>query len=171
MLCLILAAGLPGGASADETISYRYDGLGRLVEARSTGSVNNDVVRSACYDPAGNREIYKVNSTGIAAACDAPVNKPPAVSPDTISLPRCGVGWKNLVANDSDPEGNEPLALTGIGNLDYFGPDVQIVSATTVAVEASSQSGVYNVSYTVSDSLGAESNSTLTINVGGGSGC
>lgn len=52
-----------------ETITYTYDALGRLVKAQNSGTVNNNQVRSFCYDKAGNRIQYVSNGTGVPAAC------------------------------------------------------------------------------------------------------
>lgn len=54
---------------AAETITYTYDALGRLVKAQNSGTVNNNQVRSFCYDKAGNRIQYVSNGTGVPAAC------------------------------------------------------------------------------------------------------
>jgi YD repeat-containing protein len=56
-------------ASAGETITYTYDALGRLVVAKSTGTVNNNQTHSICYDAAGNRILYDSNTTGTPPAC------------------------------------------------------------------------------------------------------
>lgn len=74
-LLLLTTAGLtlagttaqPG--SAQETVTYSYDALGRLIAARSAGSVNNNQTRSICYDAAGNRVQYRSDSSGGLASC------------------------------------------------------------------------------------------------------
>jgi hypothetical protein len=65
----ILCSSLVIPLSAAETIQYSYDELGRLIIAKSTGSVNNNQTHSACFDPAGNRVKYKSNGTGGVASC------------------------------------------------------------------------------------------------------
>jgi hypothetical protein len=62
-----IGAGSP--AFASETITYTYDALGRLVVAKSTGTVNNNQTHSICYDAAGNRILYDSNTTGTPPAC------------------------------------------------------------------------------------------------------
>ena len=64
---LLAASAIPVFAS--ETITYTYDALGRLVKAQNSGAVNNNQVRSFCYDKAGNRIQYVSNGTGVPAAC------------------------------------------------------------------------------------------------------
>lgn len=71
-LALIAMSGgvfLAGQATASETKAYTYDPLGRLVVAKSTGSVNNNQTHSICYDAAGNRITYVSNQTGTPPAC------------------------------------------------------------------------------------------------------
>lgn len=58
--CLCLGTAAP----ASETITYRYDELGRLVGTSSTGNVNNGLTTSIDYDPAGNRKTYAVAGAG-----------------------------------------------------------------------------------------------------------
>jgi hypothetical protein len=56
----ILAAGAAAAASAAiaaETIVYRYDARGRLVEVERGGSVNNNVVTHYSFDRADNRTV------------------------------------------------------------------------------------------------------------------
>ena len=46
---------LGAAAYASETITYRYDARGRLVQVNHTGTVNNNVVTNYSYDKADNR--------------------------------------------------------------------------------------------------------------------
>jgi len=58
MAALLAAAGIAAAttaAIAAETIAYRYDARGRLVEVVRNGSVNNNVVTNYGYDKADNR--------------------------------------------------------------------------------------------------------------------
>ena len=52
---LLGAAGAAGAASAAETIAYKYDARGRLIEVRRSDGVNAIVVTSYSYDRADNR--------------------------------------------------------------------------------------------------------------------
>jgi YD repeat-containing protein len=56
-------------AQAAETISYKYDALGRLITKSIAGSVNTGKKITVCYDAAGNRKVYKVAANGTAAVC------------------------------------------------------------------------------------------------------
>ncbi|MFJ1288545.1 hypothetical protein, partial [Acinetobacter baumannii] len=49
-------ASLP--AHAQETTTYQYDQLGRLVRSSISGGPNSAVTMATCFDPAGNRAQY-----------------------------------------------------------------------------------------------------------------
>lgn len=49
-------------AEAAETITYKYDAKGRLVEVKRTGTVNNNVTTTYQHDKADNRK--NVTTTG-----------------------------------------------------------------------------------------------------------
>lgn len=54
--CGLVGLALLGTASlATETITYKYDAKGRLVEVKRTGTVNNNVKAEYQYDKAHNR--------------------------------------------------------------------------------------------------------------------
>lgn len=60
LLCALAAIGAQHHAQATSTTTYSYDALGRLVQASTTGTVNNGVQMSITYDPADNRTTYQV---------------------------------------------------------------------------------------------------------------
>jgi YD repeat-containing protein len=49
-------------ASATESIIYKYDARGRLIEVKRTGTVNNNVQTNYTHDKANNRKT--VTTTG-----------------------------------------------------------------------------------------------------------
>jgi hypothetical protein len=51
---ITLLGSLP--AQAAETITYKYDAKGRLVEVKRTGTVNNNVTTTYQHDKADNRK-------------------------------------------------------------------------------------------------------------------
>lgn len=65
---------LAAAAQGNETISYDYDSLGRLVRVDRSGTVNNGVNAAYCYDSADNRTSVTV---GQAAATQCPTYAPP----------------------------------------------------------------------------------------------
>jgi hypothetical protein len=65
---LFLAATImPATASlANETVTYKYDARGRLIEVKRTGTVNNNVQTNYTHDKANNRKT--VTTTGSSNA-------------------------------------------------------------------------------------------------------
>ena len=62
-LCaLIVLLVLGAAAYAAETITYKYDARGRLVQVSHSGTVNNNVATNYVYDKADNRTLK--NTTG-----------------------------------------------------------------------------------------------------------
>jgi hypothetical protein len=55
LLAAAAVAAVPAAAIAAETIVYRYDARGRLIEVNRSGTVNNNVVTNYGYDKADNR--------------------------------------------------------------------------------------------------------------------
>ena len=52
---LAALTGLAAAALASETVTYSYDARGRLVAAKHSGTVNNNVQANYSYDKADNR--------------------------------------------------------------------------------------------------------------------
>jgi hypothetical protein len=167
---------LATGALASETTTYTYDALGRLISSASSGTVNNGLATTIAYDPAGNRACYGVTGAATGSGggnCSAPPppppppppgNQPPVANPDTApSIPKCGSTSVNVTANDTDPEGNYPLTVTGVSGGASL--TLTILSASTIGIESLGASGLKTFSYTVSDSLGATSTGTVSITV------
>jgi hypothetical protein len=51
-------------ANAAETITYKYDAKGRLIEVKRTGTVNNNVTTTYTHDKANNRKAVVVTGSG-----------------------------------------------------------------------------------------------------------
>ena len=60
-LALIVLILVGAAAYAAETITYKYDARGRLIQVNRTGSVNNNVVTNYTYDKADNRNVVTTN--------------------------------------------------------------------------------------------------------------
>ena len=59
-LAACMVSSLPGVASASSTTTYTYDALGRLIQADTSGTINDGVQLGIKYDAADNRESYSV---------------------------------------------------------------------------------------------------------------
>jgi hypothetical protein len=55
LVAILILLALGAAAYASETITYKYDARGRLVQVNRQGSVNNNVVTNYSYDKADNR--------------------------------------------------------------------------------------------------------------------
>lgn len=176
LLGVVLAAGWTVSAGASETRTYAYDALGRLVTRTSAGSVNNNQTSAYCYDSAGNRVRYKANQSGVPANCqDNPggpgdpggPNAPPIANDDSINI-RCGEsGTINVIANDTDPDGNYPLSVVTFSIVSGSVSSITLISSTSFDINAGWMPNTAIVSYTVKDSLGATGTGQLTIRVTG----
>jgi hypothetical protein len=174
-----LAISVAGEAS--ETISYQYDGLGRLVSLTSTGSVNNGQTTALSYDPAGNRSGYLVTGVGGTAppppsppsppppsppppSPPPPANQPPVANVDTATVAKCDVVTKNVVLNDTDPEGNYPLSVLSVSYSGTRG-SAYVDSSTNIVFESNGTSGIASIAYTLRDSLGATATGNFNVTV------
>jgi hypothetical protein len=162
-----------GATQAAETVTHQYDALGRLVQSAKSGGPASGAQTTTAYDPAGNRSNQTVTGAGGGGAPPPPppppppTNNPPVANPDNAgSMARCSLKTVNLVANDTDPNGNYPLSLvSAVGS----GVSVTVVSATSIEIESGVSTGSKTISYVVADSLGATANGSATVSVAGGS--
>lgn len=60
LVAVALLSSTSTAAIAAETITYKYDARGRVVEVKRAGTVNNTVQANYSYDKADNRTNVKV---------------------------------------------------------------------------------------------------------------
>ncbi len=94
----------------------------------------------------------------------APANQPPTANVNTLSLVACEAGVVDVLANDTDPEGNYPLTLVSVGQSTL---GTAYVSGTKFGFSAGGAVGSQNVTYVVRDSLGAASTGIVAVSVRG----
>lgn len=157
------ALALSGPGNASETVTYTYDELGRLVAVATSGGPNDALAVSTTYDPAGNRTNYAVSTGGTPPSPPPPTNNPPVTVNDTGSQQRCSMATYNVLANDSDPEGDYPLSLVSV-----TGGGFSVLSSTTIQYTSGSPTGNRTGTYTVQDSKGATATGKLIVTVSGG---
>lgn len=104
-------------------------------------------------------------ATGTIAASFA--NSPPTPVTDSVSIARCTAGSFNVIANDTDPEGDLPLQLTDVGGGALQMGLVSVGSSTNVAWAKASQTGLFFATYTVKDSRNATATGNLQVTVTG----
>ncbi|WP_420606742.1 Ig-like domain-containing protein [Novosphingopyxis sp.] len=93
-----------------------------------------------------------------------PSNNPPTTVNDTGYQEPCSIGYYNVLANDTDPEGNYPLALVSVSGAKFT------VSSTTQLKYNGvlSHGTTATATYTVRDSFGATATGVLVVTVGQG---
>jgi len=175
-----LASVAAGGVHAQETVTYRYDALGRLIRIEHQGTANHAINTNYQYDKAGNRTEH-ATAAGLAPVPppalpeplpddppddppdNPPPNQPPVTASDTLDLPRCTTGFIDVVANDGDPDGHLPLTLVAVT------PGTRgtafVANSTTVGYVAGITTGGDALTYTIEDSLGASAQGSLLVNV------
>ncbi|HET9640434.1 MAG TPA: Ig-like domain-containing protein [Allosphingosinicella sp.] len=175
LLLATSALACSSNAGASETIVYRYDSLGRLVRVERSGTVNIGVSAAYAYDSADNR----TNVTVTAAAPSPPLpppppppppppsNRRPVPVPESFSIARCVVGSFNVIANDSDPDGDYPLVLTEVMGSAVSLGYASVAGATSIAWAKAAKPGDYPLIYTVRDSRGATASMQVVVTVTG----
>ena len=103
-----------------------------------------------------------------ASAGPPPPNQPPVTNADTPTLEIvCGeYGTRDVVSNDTDPDGDYPLALMSLSGSGS--PYVSIASPTTIGFSAPfSRDALFSVTYTIRDARGATATGTLALKAKG----
>ena len=165
----LLVASVPLVAS--DTTTFTYDALGRLVKSSISGGSSNGWKTQNCFDQAGNRTRYDLASETLSS-CSAPApspspspspssNTPPTAVDDSFNLPCHTSGTVNLLANDTDSDGNLPLSLVSITRT-AGESTATIISGDTVRIDAGSK-GPSDFTYVVKDSLGATASANLHV--------
>jgi len=176
---------LSGATQASDTTKYTYDPVGRLtaVVRSDAGVPAADYGSAIDYDQAGNRLNYRIGTPGQYQPAtppppDAitqpppppatPVNLPPVTEPDYAVAGVCKIVSVDVLANDSESEGDTPLSLVSVtaGALGTAG-----IVANKVWYHANGATGGDAVTYTVEDSRGAKSTGVLELTVLDKGGC
>jgi len=166
-----VSVAIPAAAVASDTVDYVYDTLGRLISASTAGGPNSGALTSTSYDPAGNRCGYSLRADGTdtAPACTTTggtANQAPVAANDGGSMTRCADAYFAVLGNDSDPDGNLPLALDSVSG--GSGRGTPGISGTRIAFTPNDIVGTAVVGYVMRDSLGAKDSATLTITISHG---
>lgn len=175
--CAAAALLATGAAEATETVTYRYDALGRLVRTTIAGGPNDALGTATCFDPAGNRARYMVGT--VLPSCTAAPAPAPTPTPTPSNTPPVAVGDSssgtcnvpktiNVLANDYDPDGHTPLSLVSVTPANNTG--ATIASGTSVTVTGYAP-GTEFIAYVVQDSLGATATGRLTYTTANTAAC
>jgi hypothetical protein len=97
-------------------------------------------------------------------------NQAPVTQPDSGTAQICtGGAYVNVVANDSDPDGHNPLSLVSIQSVSFGHAWVE--SETHVGFSSSGQNGTASIVYVVKDSFGATATGVLSATFTGDPPC
>lgn len=185
-------------AQSDFT-TYKYDALGRLVEASEISDGTAADADRYCYDEAGNRTQHLSDTDGVAPACGAtsggdpppegdpppdeePPEPPPQPPPNNAPIANddsangyCNVsGTIDVLENDTDPD-HDPLQLDSITFSESTGGSATATGSSNglVVISFGATEGVTTFDYVVSDGRGRDADGVLTVltlNSCGGSG-
>lgn len=162
-------AALGRAATADETVTYSYDALGRLVKVARAGTANNNASECYAYDPASNRSNVTVLTTGNCAASSFSINNASATEGSVVTFTVTRSGPTTSTNTVQYATGTTGTATSGV---DYtavplqtltFGPGVitQTVSVSTLQDALVEGNETFNVNLsnpstgtTISDSQG-----------------
>ena len=167
----VIALMMPSGVTATETVTYSYDAQGRLVQSVISGTINNGQTSSTTFDAANNRTNYAVSLSGSTPPPPPPPPPPPnqppvSVADATLSVVCNASGVRNVLGNDTDPEGDLPLSmtLTGGSGINYVAQE----GAQSIRFYAPpTRNTAYAVSYLITDARGATTSATLALYVTG----
>jgi uncharacterized alpha/beta hydrolase family protein len=90
-------------------------------------------------------------------------------NPDDLAMGTCATKRINVVANDTDPNGNYPITLVSVtpGSLGTS----SVYDTTTVQFHANGGAGRDSLTYTIRNSQGVTATGTLTVTVTDLGGC
>lgn len=115
--------------------------------------------------PTGGATIDTGTATATINDNDTVANQPPVANFDNAGSMTCGdVMTYNVVANDTDPDGNLPLSLVSASGS--AGIAVSVATSTDIQIlSTGASSGTKSFSYVVQDSLGAQATGSGSVNV------
>lgn len=156
-LYLVAAAlSLAPAASANETLTYSYDALGRLVKVAHGGTVNSSTSSCYVYDRADNRSTVVVSTTG---DCTSPTPVSFSVSDVSVkeggnlvfTVTRTGTASGTLTVNYATSD------ETAVAGIDYTAKSGVLTFLSTDSSKT--------VSVTTADDLAIENDETLLLNL------
>lgn len=151
---VIALASIAVTASAQETVTYSYDALGRLVATSVSGGPNSGMSTATGFDEAGNRTSYTATtSSGPIAVADY-------VSGTTLQA--CSGISIYPLANDYDPNGL-PLQIVAFSSNDLQMDGDRVHYSPFPWAEP----GTYTATYSIKNSSNQISSSSITIEVTG----
>lgn len=159
---LIGVTALGSAATANETLTYSYDALGRLVKVARAGTVNNNASECYAYDPASNRSNVTDSTTGDCGAGGGTTTL--TLSPTTLPNGTVGTAYSKTITATG---GTSPysfvtsagalpagLTLTSGGVLSGTPTTATSYSFTVKATDSAAHTGSQAYSVTIASSGG-----------------
>ncbi|HEX4348555.1 MAG TPA: putative Ig domain-containing protein [Vicinamibacterales bacterium] len=142
------ATGLPAGLSIKST-------TGQITGTATTGGASTVTLKVS--DPYGGTSTVTFKWTVVP-------NRPPVAVSDSVTISKGGSITVNVLANDSDPDGDS-IKITGISG--YYNGTAQLTNNNTAIYykPTSSFVGTTQFAYTISDGKGGTATATLRITV------
>lgn len=139
------------------TVAVADDGVGEPIETFSL----------QLSSPSSGASLGSASATAQIAA-SAPANQPPVATADVLSVAAGEAGEVDVLANDTDPEGNYPLTLVSVGSAPHGTAYISYMTGTPkFGFAARCIAKSENVTYVVKDSLGATSTGIVVVHVRG----
>jgi hypothetical protein len=162
-------------AHAQETITYQYDALGRLISSQVSGGPNNNVTTTTSFDSAGNRTNYKVTGSTGSTPTPTPTPTPsgPVANADSYTITAnqaCSAYDLDVLANDQDPGGHYPLTITSVTSSDPFFYNWWS-SGMSYTGYGTVNGGVKTATYVIQNSIGQTATGQVTVTVQGSLFC
>lgn len=164
-------------ASANGTAAAGADyqavsGTLTFTEAEVTKTVTVSTINDAAVESTETMVVSLSGPTGGSTVTDAQgvgsildndtTNTPPTTVNDSVTgVQRCQTRIVNVTANDTDPDGDLPLTVTG-ASASFDASPSPPASVTFTAPDAA---GPFIITYTVTDSRGASANGQLSFTV------
>jgi Ca2+-binding RTX toxin-like protein len=133
-LALFLSMGVVVSATptwSQETTTYSYDPLGRLIGVSINGGPGSGVTKATCFDAAGNRSVYSVGGPG--TNCNTATSLSTAVADTATAVDNVSTSI-NVLANDS--AGAAIASVNGTGLT--VGQSTTLASGATATLNADS---------------------------------
>jgi len=114
--------------------------------------------------PTGGSTITDPQGAGTISDDGDSTSQPPVTTPDVLTMDICDF-YKDVdvVDNDTDPEGNYPLAL-----ISENSPNASVLNSRKIRYGPPPNIGSYTVNYVVQDNTGAQSTGVLHVTVNPG---
>lgn len=165
------SAAAPGDYTPESgTLTFRFWETEKRVRIPAIVDSSGEAAESFSVQlssPSAGATIGTASAAAQIAANAAP-NQGPVANVDQFSIGICTDGEMNPLANDTDPEGNYPLALVSVGTSTL---GQAYLTAGKFGFSAYGTPGNQNVSYVVQDSLGKTSSGIVLVHVTRGYGC